>query len=50
MHAQLLARSRDKSQLAIAAAAPDRRRGVFELDGIGHFTALRGLASGEGAR
>jgi hypothetical protein len=30
-----LKRSHDKSQRAIAAAAPDERRSVMELDGIG---------------
>ena len=35
---QIRARSRDKSQLAIAAAAPEQRRAVMEFDGQGHPT------------
>jgi hypothetical protein len=47
-HAQLLAHSRDKSQLTIAAAAPDERRAHFELVGIGHFTAVEDLLAEHG--
>ncbi|HEY6887419.1 MAG TPA: replication initiator, partial [Solirubrobacter sp.] len=35
---QILARSRDKSQLAIAAAAPEQRRAFLDFDGQGHPT------------
>ena len=48
MHAQILARSRDAAQLAIAAAAPDLRRGVYEFHGQGHFTTLQGLLAENG--
>jgi hypothetical protein len=48
VHAQLLARSRDKAQLAIAAASRDRRRGVFRVDGVGHFTALEHWMAAKG--
>ncbi|MDA0159578.1 hypothetical protein OM076_04820 [Solirubrobacter ginsenosidimutans] len=48
VHAQILARSRDAAQLAIAAAAPDRRRGVYAFDGQGHFTTLQGLLAEKG--
>jgi hypothetical protein len=48
VHAQILARSRDKAQLAIAAAAPDQRRGVYEFHGQGHFTTLQGLLAERG--
>ena len=48
VHAQILARSRDTAQLAIAAAAPGRRRGAYEFHGQGHFTTLQGLLAENG--
>jgi hypothetical protein len=46
--AEILKRSRDKSQLAIAAAAPEQRRGFFDFAGVGHFTAVEDFLAEQG--
>jgi hypothetical protein len=48
VHEQLLKRSRDRSQLAIAAAAPERRRGRFDAVGFGHFTTVEDFLAEQG--
>jgi hypothetical protein len=45
---QIRARSQDKSQLAIATAAPERRRGCFAFAGQGHRTDVERLLSDQG--
>jgi hypothetical protein len=45
---QILARSRDESQRAIAAAAPDERRGRFEFVGQGHRSDVEALLAEQG--
>jgi hypothetical protein len=48
---QILRRSGDTAQRAIAAAAPGQRRGVFEFVGQGHLTTAEGyLAASAHAR
>ena len=48
VHEQLLKRSRDRSQLAIAAAAPEQRRGRFDAVGFGHFTTVEDFLAEQG--
>jgi Replication initiator protein, pSAM2 len=48
VHEQLLKRSRDRSQLAIAAAPPEQRRGRFDAVGFGHFTTVEDFLAEQG--
>jgi hypothetical protein len=48
VHEQLLRRSSDRAQRAIAAAAAEERRGAFELVGVGHFTAVEDFLAEQG--
>jgi hypothetical protein len=48
VHEQLLRRSGDRAQRAIAAAAAQERRGAFELVGVGHFTAVEDFLAEQG--
>ncbi len=48
VHQQILARSRDASQRAIASATPEQRRGSFRFVGLGHFTAVEELLADQG--
>lgn len=45
---QLRASSRDESQRAIATAAPEQRRGVFDFAGQGHRTEAERVLAAEG--
>ena len=48
VHQQILARSRDASQRAIASATSEQRRGSFRFVGLGHFTAVEELLADQG--
>jgi hypothetical protein len=51
VHAQILARSRDATQLAIAAATAEQRLASFAFAGAGHVTAADAyLAASAAAR